>query len=165
MLAIPLTSAAELLPNNSELNKDTQVLNQAFTHKVLVEYGSLTTCPPCVTAHAMLNSVYESGDLDFNYVTLVWDEGNYRVRERLSELSISSVPDVYFDGKYNHYLGAPTSEQIYRDAITQAGERTVPDIDVTVDVNWIGGGVIKFSVIVNNNEPDPFNGFIRTYVV
>ena len=70
-----------------------------FTHTVMVEYGTLTTCGPCVTASAQLYSIYESGDLDFYYVSLVWDEGNQNVRQRLIELGVSSVPDVESSGK------------------------------------------------------------------
>ena len=166
MLAIPITSASEMLPDDkSVLSKNSQAINQDFTHNVMVEYGTLTTCPPCVTANAQLYSIYQSGDLDFNYVTLVWDRGNPRVRSRLQELSINNVPDVYFDGKYTNVLGGQTSEQVYRNAITQAGERSVPDIDISVDVDWVGGGVIKFSVVVNNNEPETYNGILRTYIV
>ena len=166
MLAVPIASATELFSsNNLVLNKEEHSINQDFTHSVMVEYGTLTTCPPCVTANAQLYSIYQSGDLDFKYVTMVWDRGNLRVRDRLSELSINNVPDVYFDGEYTHVLGGQTSEQVYRNAITQAGERSVPDLDISVDVNWVGGGIIKFSVVVNNNEPDSYNGILRTYVV
>jgi hypothetical protein len=166
MLAIPITTATEL--NSSDkpvISKEAQTFNQEFTHKVLAEYGTMTTCPPCVTANAQLKSIYQSGDLDFIFVTMVWNKANSRVKARLQELKINNVPDVYFDGKFTHILGGQTTEQPYRNAITQAGERDVPDIDIDVDVDWVGGSVIKFTVTVNNNEPDPFNGLLRAYVV
>ncbi len=166
MLVIPIASASEILTSNeSEIVNSNNYSNQDFTHSVLIEYGSLTTCGPCVIASGQLNSIYNSGDLDFNFVTLVWDEGNARVRARLQELSISSVPDVYFDGKFNHLLGSQANEQAYRNAITQAGERVVPDIDVDLDVTWMGGGTLKINVVVTNNEPETYNGHIRTYIV
>lgn len=136
-----------------------------FSHTVMVEYGTLTTCGPCVTASAQLYSIYESGDLDFYYVSLVWDEGNQNVRQRLIELGVSSVPDVFFDGGYRRLLGAQGDEQPYRDAITQSGERTVPDIDIEVDVAWVGGGILKITGTVVNNEEEEFNGHLRVYIV
>lgn len=166
MLTIPITGASEIFSKNTMKTDETaHALNQEFTHSVLVEYGTMTTCPPCVTAHAQLNSIYDSGDLDFNYVTLVWNVGNSRVRERLTELSVSSVPDVFFDGKFRHVLGGQTSEQTYRNAITQAGERDVPDIDVDLDVSFTGGSTLKIKITVINNEPDAYKGRIRTYIV
>lgn len=165
-LTIPITGASEIFSKNTIKTDETiYALNQESTHSVLVEYGTMTTCPPCVTANAQLYSVYDSGDLDFNYVTLVWDRGNSRVRERLTELNIFNVPDVYFDGKFNHVLGGQTSEQTYRNAITQAGERDVPDIDIDMDVSFTGGSTLKIKITVLNNEPDVYEGYLRTYIV
>jgi len=166
MLVVPIASAMEILSNdNSMKNNEKQSLSQDFTHSVLVEYGSLTTCPPCVTANAQLKSIYNSDDYDFNYVTLVWDKGNARVRARLQELTINNVPDVYFDGKYSNIIGGQTNEIPYINEIVQAGERDVPDLDIDLDVVWVGNGILKISGIVNNNEPEPYNGIIRTYIV
>ena len=59
------------------------VTKDDFTHTVLVEAGSQTTCPYCVTAASQLYSIYNSGELDFQYVTLIWDRGPSRIRDRL----------------------------------------------------------------------------------
>ena len=110
-------------------------------------------------------SIYNAGDLDFYYVTLVWNKGNFNVRGRLNELGASYTPDVFFDGKYKHILGSQNDEQPYRNAINQSGEREVPDIDVDVDVLWKGGGTLKITVVVYDNEIEEFKGHIRTYIV
>lgn len=166
MLVFPITGASEIFSQNIiETDETTNAFGQEFTHSVLAEYGTMTTCPPCVNANAQLNSIYESGDLDFSYVTLVWDRGNSRVRGRLTELSINNVPDVYFDGKFKHVLGGQSSETPYRNAITQAGERDVPDIDIDLDVTFTGGSTLKIKITVINNEPEVYEGRIRTYIV
>lgn len=163
MLVIPVASATSIIEQNKTDKNSTSM--DDFTHTVFVEYGSLTTCPPCVTASAQLYSIYNSGDLDFYYVTLVSDEGNLNVRGRLRELGVFSVPDVFFDGGYKRVGGGQGSEIPYRNAITQSGERDVPDIDIDVDVTWLGGGKLKIAVTVVNNEVGEFNGRIRTYIV
>jgi hypothetical protein len=159
-MLIPVASAT----TNMEREPQTPASFSEFTHTVIVEYGTLTTCGPCVTASGQLNSIYQSGDLDFNFVTLVWDEGNRNVRNRLQELGVSSVPDVYFDGGYRRLLGAQVDETPYRNAITQSGERDVPDVNADLSVQWIGGGALKLSLTVENNEPETFSGHIRIYI-
>ena len=163
MLMIPVVSATDI--SIEKKSEKTSTLRQDFTHTVFVEYGSMTTCPPCITASAQLYSIYNSEDLDFNYVTLLWDEGNYNVRGRLLELGVVAVPDVYFDGGYKRVEGPQTNVTPYRSAITNSGERDVPDIDIDVDVTWLGGGKLKIGVTVINNDVEEFNGRIRTYIV
>ena len=163
MVLIPVVSAIDVSIEN-KTEKPISIM-QDFTHTVFVEYGSLTTCPPCVTASAQLYSIYNSGDLDFHYATLVWDVANGNVRSRLTELEVVGVPDVFFDGGYKRIIGGQGSEAPYRGAITLAGEREVPDIDIALDVTWLGGGKLKIEATVTNNEVEEFNGNIRTYVV
>jgi hypothetical protein len=145
--------------------KQSSSLQENFTHTVMIEYGTTTTCPYCVIASGQLYSIYNSGDLDFYYVSLVYDEGNMNVKNRFTELGITSIPDVYFDGGYKRLLGAQDDEQPYRNAISQCGNRDVPDIDITLNAVWKGGGTIKISGTVTNNEAEVYKGHLRVYVV
>jgi len=161
---IPLVGASSLLKTDKVMLMSSP--KNDFTHAVLAEYATATTCPYCVIASSQLYSIYNSGDLDFYYVSLVYDKGNLNVRSRLTELGVSSIPDVYFDGGYRHLLGAQTDEQPYRNAMTQCGERDVPDIEITeVNVQWKGSGTLKITVNVQNNEPEDYNGHLRVYIV
>jgi hypothetical protein len=161
-LAVATTIATNTVKNDAKQSSSSM---QNFTHTVMTEYGTTTTCPYCVIASGQLYSIYNSDDLDFYYVSLVWDKGNANVRGRLNELGVTSIPDVYFDGGYKRLLGAQDDEQPYRNAISQCGERTVPDIDVDVGVEWKGGGTLKITVTVVNNEPEEYNGHLIVYVV
>ena len=163
MLVIPVANAFDVSIENVSENPITTM--QEFTHTVNVEYGTLTTCPPCVTASAQLYSIYNSGNYDFYYVTLVYDEGNTNVRARLIELGVVGVPDVLFDGGFQRIKGGQSSELPYRNAITQSGERDVADIDMIVDVAWLGGGKLDIEITVVNNEAEDFDGRIITYIV
>ncbi|MGF3554274.1 MAG: hypothetical protein ACQXXF_03220 [Thermoplasmatota archaeon] len=165
MLVAPICGASMILSNSKEIEKPNATSFGDFTHTVIAEYGTMTTCPYCVTASNQLYNIYNSGDLDFYFVTMVWDAANANVRNRLKELGVSSVPDVYFDGGYKRILGAQSNEQSYRTAINQSGNRVVPDIDVSVVVNWLGGGKLKIEVTVVNNEVETYNGHLRTYIV
>lgn len=166
MMVTPLAAASPHAMSAVKAGvKQVRMSQEDFTHTVMVEYGTTTTCPYCVIASGQLYSIYNSGDLDFYYVSLVYDKGNANVRSRLQELGVSSIPDVYFDGGYKRMLGAQQDEQPYRNAITQCGERTVPNINVDVNVEWKGGGTLKITVNVLNNEPSDYNGHLRVYVV
>jgi hypothetical protein len=160
---IPVASAFNVSIENKSDNPITNM--QDFTHTVFIEYATKTTCPPCVTASAQLFNIYNSGDLDFYFVTLITDEGNMNVRERIRDLLVTFIPDVFFDGGYKRITGGQGNEYPYRNAITQSGERDVKDIDVSVDVGWLGGGKLTIEVTVINNEVEDFDGHIRTYVV
>ena len=168
IVILPLSGAVNV---TNSIKDDTNsavenVSNADFTHTVLIEFGAQTTCGPCNTASDQLYSIYNAGDLDFYYVTLLVDNNNSNVRDRsLNELGVTSIPVVFFDGKYKHILGSQNDEQPYRNAINQSGEREVPDIDVDVDVLWKGGGTLKITVVVYDNEIEEFKGHIRTYIV
>jgi len=164
ILIMPVIGASNVKQKNKiEENTPMNVLNE-FTHTVLAEYATTTTCGYCPTASNQLYSIYNSEDYDFYYVSLVAD-ANYKIYDRVKELGIVGVPDVYFDGGYRNELGAKPDEQPYRNAIVQCGEREVPDIDVEVSVGWQGNSILKIKVTVQNNEAEEYNGHLRVYIV
>jgi len=166
MMLVPIASALNTISiEKTELQKSLDATIGQPTHTVIVEYGTITTCPYCAIASNQLYSLYNSGDLDFYYVSLVGDEGNLNIYSRLKELGVTAVPDVFFDGKYKDIKGAQSNEQPYRNAITQAGERAVPDIDVDINAEWKGKAAIKITVTVQNNEPEKYAGKLRVYIV
>lgn len=66
----------EVQPNDF-INKETEpedIGSQSFTHNVLVEYGTTSTCPNCPPVRGFLNTIYNSGNYDFYYVTLNADK-------------------------------------------------------------------------------------------
>ena len=164
ILIVPIAGASNILLNNPKKETTSDTSNVEFTHKVFVEYGTMTTCPYCVTASSQLNSIYNSGDQDFDYVTLVWNKANKNVRTRLKDLGVTSVPDVYFDGKFKHIIGAQDDETPYREKINISGARVVPDIDMGMSVIWKMGGTLKITVTINNKEAETYSGRLRVYI-
>ena len=170
LFLVPLTGAVNVTNFiKDDINSAVEnVLNADFTHTVLAEYASKNTCPLCPPASNQLYDIYTSGGYDFYYVTLVYlEEGGtpLNVVRRLQELEIGGVPDVHFDGKYMNVLGKQSNDQPYRNAINQSGEREVPDIDIDIDVSWLGFGTLKITVAVYDNEIEEFKGHLRTYIV
>jgi hypothetical protein len=163
IILMPIIGAGEVF--TSEISKEFEPSStNESTHTVLIEYVGQTTCGYCTTASSQLSSIYDAGDLDFYYVSMIVDV-NPRVFPRVQELGVTGTPDVYFDGGFNNIVGAQTNEEPYRTAITQSGERVVPDIDIDVSAEFKGGGTIMISVTVTNNEVDEYNGHLRVYIV
>lgn len=165
MMLVPMASASNLLSTNKIVVKTpVNVYKEDFTHTVFVEYASTTTCGYCPTASSQLYSIYTSGDYNFYYVSLVANMNN-KAYQRVKQLGVTGVPDVYFDGGYRRLLGAQTDETPYRNAIVQCGERTVPNIDMEASVKWIGSAILRITVNVQNNEAEEYNGELRVYIV
>jgi len=165
ILLLPAVGASNLLSSSKIEKKITlNCLENDFTHSVFTEYVTTTACGYCPAASSQLFSIYDSEDYDFSYVSLVADV-NYKIYDRVKELGVSGVPDVYFDGGYRNIIGKQDDEQSYRDAIQQCGDRDVPNVDVDVNVQWTGNAILKISVTVQNNEPEDYNGYLRVYIV
>lgn len=165
MMLVPMVGASNLLSTNKIVVKTpVNVYKEDFTHTVFVEYATTTTCGYCPTASSQLYSIYNSGNYDFYYVSLVANM-NDKAYQRVKQLGVTGVPDVYFDGGYKRLLGAQTDETPYINAIIQCGERTVPNIDIEVSVKWIGSAILRITVNVQNNEAEEYNGELRVYIV
>jgi hypothetical protein len=159
ILAITQSANALIIVKSSDYNKE------ILSHDVLVEYATLTTCPHCPTASLQLNDIYSSGDYDFYYVSLVYDQNENLTWGRLEELGATVVPDVFFDGNFQHVVGKQSDDQVYRNAIENCGMRDVFDVNINVEVSWLGNGMLKIIIDVQNNESIRFDGRLRVYVV
>lgn len=135
-----------------------------FTHTVLIEFAGTSKCGYCPTAHIQLDSIYNQGNYDFMYVSMIVDE-NYETYDRIKELGVTGVPDVFMDGGYRNVKGAQEDEQPYINAIEASGQREVPDLSIDVNVEWKAQAIIKIIVTVTNNEENDYNGLLRVYIV
>jgi glutaredoxin len=169
-IIIGLCIGISALPSISADVGKNNVLNENPPHSVLAEFASLTTCPHCPKAASQLYSVYNSSDYDFHYVTIVADKitelpslAQLRLDNRLKELGVKSVPDVYFDGGYKRLLGEQKDEVPYRNAIEQTGTRDAPEISIDLKVNWKGVNTIEITTQIQTNDSE-FKGYVRIYV-
>ena len=165
LIIVPMAGASDIQSiNTKDITEKTISSKEDFTHTVFVEACTQTWCPPCATAAAVMHDIYSSGIYDFNYVALVSDMNLYAAK-RTNELDVYYIPDYVFDGNYTRYVGAGELPDQYINRLISCGAREVPDIDMSVDVSWLGLGTLKITVTVQNNEPDNYNGYLRGYVV
>jgi len=141
--------------------------NYFATHNVLSEYGSLSTCGPCIRAHGALKELYKGGWHDFYYVTLVANK-NTHAAARCSQLGISAVPHIVWDGGYKENIGAystvPATMTWYNTSINACEIRTVANINLIISATWLTGVQMSITVNVTNNQATTYNGYLRCYV-
>jgi len=162
--AVALSNDGGLLKAINYETSSNEKLDQ--THTVLGEYGTATWCGYCKYAHAALKNIYSSGDYQFYYVSLVRDKNPTVTDPRLfTELNLYGYPTVYFDGGYRVNVGGSTgSETVYRSSISTCSKRTVYDVDIDLDVTWLGGTEMQIDCSVQNNEPETYDGTVRVYI-
>jgi hypothetical protein len=102
----------------------------------------------------------------FYYVSLV-DDKNTHAAARIDEYNLYGFPTVFFDGGYRVDVGAASvaaAKAAYITSINLCGNRTVPNIDASLSVTWLGNATMNIKVSVQNNETSNYNGHIRVYV-
>jgi hypothetical protein len=158
--AAALQSEVKNKNSNSQGERD-------FTHAVFAEFGSTSTCPHCPYVHMALKNIYYGGWYPFYYTSLALHH-NTHADARAAEYNLYYVPDTFFDGGYKVYCGSvndntqQTMSQ-FNTSITQCGNRAVPNIETTLNVNWLGNATMDIQVSVQNNDPTQYNGRIRVY--
>ncbi len=165
IVGILLFTAFGAVAQTNDTEKTTQQgSSRDFTHTVFAEDATATWCGYCHYAREALDKIYTSGDYPFFYVCMV-DDKNTHAAARNLEYNVYGFPTVFFDYGYKVSVGGGSgNEAQYRSYITQSGARTVANIDVDLNVDWLGDAAMDISVGVTNNEATPYAGYIRVYV-
>ncbi|MFH1998185.1 MAG: thioredoxin domain-containing protein [Planctomycetota bacterium] len=136
------------------------------THTSLTEDATATWCGYCKYAAAALKELYAEGNLDFYFVSLV-DDKCTKAATRINQYNLYGFPTVFHDGGYKVNVGAGSTQSAktaYTTSLTACGNRAVPDIDVDVRVEWLGGALMRITATVTNNEATTYDGRIRAYI-
>jgi hypothetical protein len=175
-------------PSDSKIESN----DRSYTHFVLGEYGTMTTCVPCKYAHRALQYLWQNRtnwDLPFYYITYVYDKNNWSYQRMKNELDLQASPTLFWDGGWKKDQGATDVESAmakYNVSILAAASRAVKDIDINLNVTWQGAvnevpnsgatGVpveqilrwnnseFKINIEVICNEPDGYNGHLHVQV-
>jgi len=172
-------------------NKSTN--DRDYTHTMLAEYFTYTTCEPCKFAHQALKNIYKYhqnnlGYHPFYYISMVYDVNDW-AEDRHDELGVQVSPTVCWDGPYRKDAGAESvqnAENKYNNSIAITGNRNVKDIDLELDVEWCGATnegptdgqtfvyvetnltwmltAMDIDVNIDNNENSQYDGHLRVYV-
>ncbi len=160
-------SALQTSQENVKVDAAKENSTQRGTHTAFGEYGTATWCGYCRYAHGALKELYAEGQLDFNYVALVCDKNSVAYSYAVSHFNLYGYPTVWWDGGYKVNVGAgsvPSAKAAYTTSINQCVARSVKDVDIILDVNWIGGTEIQIDCTIDNNEATTYGGTIRVYI-
>ncbi len=136
--------------------------DRAYTHTVLIEVGTSTTCPACPSSNTAWHNLYNSGSYDFEYCEMVVNK-NSQASSHLGARKLYWVPTSYFDGGENVYPGTNTgSFQSYLDI---SGSREVPALETTLSTEWITSDELEITYEVTSNETEEYSGRLRVYIV
>ncbi len=160
-----------------------------YSHNILGEFGTRSGCKYCGIANAALKNIYTEGWHPFYYVTLVCAKNAHAKQRAVDELVIQSYPTVFFDGGYRQDVGATNISNAmnrYNTSIIKCGNRNVADIDLSVDVEWLGAvnripengatnvyidptlvwnlTAMNIDVTIDNNESTQYDGHLHVYV-
>jgi glutaredoxin len=163
--------------------------NRAYTHTILGEFTTATWCGYCKYAHEALKNIYEGGWHPFYYTSLVCDKNKKAYARGITELGATGYPTVFFDGGYRKNVGAgstPSAQAAYNTSIGVCGSRSVADIDLSLEVTWLGAGnpgpengstdvsvksglnwtnaAIDITATVDNNEGSTYTAHLHVYV-
>jgi len=133
-----------------------------YTHTVLVEVGTRTTCPACPASNLAWHSIYEGGNYNFEYTELVYNM-NSVAQARFYEFNPKYVPTSYWDG--GEYVYPGTNYAIFYNYLDASGSRVVPDLVADLDVTWLGSAEMEISYSIVNNDASNYPGRLRIYVI
>ena len=173
----------------SPKSDDTKSGNKAYSHKVLGEFGTATTCVPCKYAHTALKYLYAGGYHPFYYISYVHNKNNHSKYRIKNELGLQFDPTIFWDGDYTKNIGGGEIEvlmEYYNQSIISCGNRNVKDIDILLNVEWHGAvnpdpedgatnvpveevlnwtvSEMGIDVEVKNNEGSTYNGHLHVQV-
>jgi len=146
-----LDAAAGARPGETRFN----TVNNNFTHSVIVEVATDTTCPSCPLMEEALYNLSTSEELPFYFINMVVNKNKYAsgfMFDHQEGYNQIVVPEAYFDGGYEILIGGESDRGSYISRITSCGKRDVHQLNLSVSVVWKGSGQLAISVHITNNE-------------
>ena len=163
-----LGASALSIEKESISNKTNDYKNsERATHTVLGEYGTSTTCGYCRYAHGALKELYAEGQLDFYYITHVYNKNTVSSSYLISHYNLYGYPTLWWGGGRRVNVGAgsiPGAKSTYTSSINYLGSQSVKDVDIDLTVTWLGGTNMQVDCTVTNNEASTYGGTIQVAI-
>jgi hypothetical protein len=186
---LSISTGALTSANTSIIYSNKESANFSYSHNILGEFFTMTTCVPCKYSHRALKNLNDGEYHPFHYISMVYVKNKW-AQQRYGELDVDASPTVMWDGPYDKVQGSTQNiEQDmarYNTSIIDCGNRIVKDIDLFLNVDWFGAvnnvpedgetdvpilqamswtiSEIGIDVEVNNNEASQYNGHLHVYV-
>jgi len=158
-------------PNNGGNNGGTITIvvpdnqgSQEITHTVLVEDGTWTECKNCPEVAKTVHDLYESGDYNFYYISMIDDEKTASTHLK-DDYNILGFPTIFIDGGYGVITGSNNFESVFKDKISAAKSRDTPalHLNVTATLNE-NKDQMKIHVFAENYGTKEYTGRLKVYL-
>ena len=147
-------------PNDDDIVPD----GDGNKHTVFIEEGTATWCVNCPNIAEILHELYEVGDYNFYYVSMVYDENNLAEERLGNDYNMYAYPTVFIDGGYKIIVGERSKTE-YINAIKEAESREVPEITISVNVTYDNDtDDLETKVFIENNEDYAYDGTLKVYL-
>jgi len=189
MFLLSISAGALSSANASIKLSNKESANLTYSHNILGEFFTMTTCVPCKYSHRALKNLYNSEYHPFYYISMVYVKNKW-AQQRYGELDVDASPTVMWDGPFDKDQGSTLNIEedmaLYNSSIISCGNRNVKDIDLSLNVDWLGAvnnvpedgetGVpihqvmsctisqMEIGLEVNSGEASQYNGHLRVYV-
>jgi len=144
--------------NGDDDDDDTYV-----SHSVFVEESTAQDCKFCPSVGEKIHELYESGNYNFYYVTLIEDD--QKAKNRLdNHYNHYANPTVYFDGGYKVILGNKSKDE-FESKIQETQSRNAENIDANIEANLdVKSSIINITTTLINHENTDYNGDLKIYL-
>ncbi len=140
-----------------------------LVHTVFIEEASGEDCTYCPGVSELIHELYNSGDYNFEFVSMVveYDKANKRLTEDYNNVA---QPTLYIDGGFEVIMGgAETKEGLdaskYKEAIRTAEQRNVPELKITVKVDYENNSnKFNTNVKIKNFGDETYTGSLKVYL-
>lgn len=142
---------------------------EKLVHTVFIEEASGEKCVYCPGVSELIHELYNSGDYNFEFVSMVveYEKANNRLIEDYNNVA---QPTLYIDGGFKVIVGgAETKEGLdatkFIDAIRATEQRSVPEIKITVKVDYENNSnKFNSNVIIKNFGDETYTGTLKVYL-
>jgi len=135
-----------------------------LVHNVFIEEGTGTWCHNCPEVANILHELYESGNYNFYYVSLIEDINSEAKSRLVEDYNISGYPSVYIDGGYDLVVGAK-EKSVFEEKISSAQKRAVPALYLNVTAQLgESSKETNISIEIINYEDYTYTGRLKLYL-
>ena len=132
---------------------------------IFVEDASLVTCAPCVEAGMAIKEIYDEASKDFYYVSMVSDKNDVAKQRLEEDLNLQVFPTVYIDGGYRVIKGSTNFEEVFNQALNDAGKRHKPNLYLNFTSFWDEDSKeLESNLYIENYEEETYSGKLKIYI-
>ena len=138
---------------------------EEFVHTVFIEEASYTSCMPCTKVASIIDDLYNSGEYNFCYVSLIQDVSDKAKKRLDEEYNVYGFPVVFIDGGYKVLCGGNVERSDFVNAIRAAESRDAPEINIDITVKYNENtSELSTTIYAVSNETEKYTGRLRVYL-